>query len=130
MASNRDRGVCAAFHEPAAAAALLPFGLLAHHSLTFTVDQPEKFVARLGVGMSLAHSSCARPIHGQHLEDLSYKATRRVGKRPDPAAPTVVSSVGLDACRCTRHARHQKTDEHDDGSGDHRQPGQAGLQRQ
>jgi len=45
FATNRDRGVCIAFHAPVAA--LLPFGLVAHPSLTFTVAQPDEFAARL-----------------------------------------------------------------------------------
>ncbi len=45
FATNRDRGVCITFHEPVAA--ILPCGLLAHPGLTFTVDQPEAFAARL-----------------------------------------------------------------------------------
>jgi len=45
FATNRDEGVCIAFHEPVSA--LLPFRLLAHPSLTFTVDQPEQFAIRL-----------------------------------------------------------------------------------
>ncbi|HQZ32766.1 MAG TPA: YihY/virulence factor BrkB family protein [Ilumatobacteraceae bacterium] len=45
FATNRDRGVCICFHEPVSA--LLPFGLLLHPGLTFTVDQPEQFAARL-----------------------------------------------------------------------------------
>jgi len=53
FATNRDRGVCIAFHQPVSA--LLPFGLFAHPSLTFTVDQPEEFAARLGAGQ--AHRS-------------------------------------------------------------------------
>lgn len=52
FATNRDKGVCIVFYEPVSA--LLPLGLLAHPSLTFTVDEPEKFAARLGADPSLA----------------------------------------------------------------------------
>jgi len=52
FATNQDRGVCITFHEPVSA--LLPFGLLGHPSLTFTVDQPEQFTVRLRADPSLA----------------------------------------------------------------------------
>jgi len=62
FATNRERGVCVSFHEPVSA--MLPFGLLAHPSLTFTVDQPERFAARLAIGPSLTRTDqpvIARP---------------------------------------------------------------------
>lgn len=45
FATNDECGVCISFHDPVSG--LLPFGLLPHPNLTFTVDQPDTMAEHL-----------------------------------------------------------------------------------
>ncbi len=52
FATNRDRGVCVSFHEPVPG--LLPFGLLRHPGLTFTVAEPDRCAEQLRTEVAAA----------------------------------------------------------------------------